>query len=159
MDSQYINPLKLVQDKSENNTDDLLSPEKVQAAGFLTMRSNKSNFIKVRSNGEATLNRFRRDQAKIIRAEKLIGSDGKKQDVVIMDCEKDTASCITINCRIYNMPTKSEAYIQIKSRLWNSTLSGDYPAVDYVQIVSRASVSVPYTKNEYKHSEVSRSFF
>lgn len=155
VDSQYVNPLKLTQVKTENSTDGLLATEMVQAAGFLTMRSNKSQYYKTRSNGESSLNRFRRDRSKVIRAEKLTDADGKKRDVVVMDCEKDTANCIRINCRIYNMPQKSEAYIQIKSRLWNSTLSGDYPAVDMVQIVSRASVMVPYTKNEYKNFEVS----
>ncbi|KAL5276903.1 ITGA7 family protein [Megaselia abdita] len=154
VESQNVNPLKLAQVKNDNSTEGLQGPEIVQSAGFLTMRSNKSQFMKSRSNGESSLNRFRRDRAKVIRAEKLTDADGKKRDVVVMDCEKDTASCIKINCRIYNMPQKSEAYIQIKSRLWNSTLSGDYPAVDMVQIVSRASVMVPYTKNEYKSFEV-----
>lgn len=132
-----------------------MGPELIQAAGFLQMRSNKSQYYKSRSNGDASLNRFRRDKAKVIRAERLTDADGKKRDVVVMDCDKETASCIRINCKIYNMPQKSEAYIQIKSRLWNSTLSGDYPAVDMVQIMSRASVMIPYTKNEYKHFEVS----
>lgn len=41
------------------------------------------------------------------------------------------------------MPSKSEAYIHVKSRLWNSTLVADYPRVDLVKIVSTAQISIP----------------
>lgn len=41
------------------------------------------------------------------------------------------------------MPSKSEAYIHIKSRLWNSTLVADYPRVDLVKIASYAYISIP----------------
>lgn len=41
------------------------------------------------------------------------------------------------------MPSKSEAYIHVKARLWNSTLVNDYPRVDTVKIVSSAHISIP----------------
>lgn len=41
------------------------------------------------------------------------------------------------------MPSKSEAYIHVKARLWNSTLVADYPRVDLVTIVSYAHISIP----------------
>lgn len=63
--------------------------------------------------------------------------------IFFQDCEKSSAKCITLNCVIYNMPSKSEAYIHVKARLWNSTLVADYPRVDLVRIVSYAHISIP----------------
>lgn len=63
--------------------------------------------------------------------------------VFLQDCGKESAKCITLNCVIYNMPSKSEAYVHVKSRLWNSTLVADYPRVDFVRIVSYAHMSIP----------------
>lgn len=45
------------------------------------------------------------------------------------------------------MPSKSEAYVHVKSRLWNSTLVADYPRVDLVKIVSTAHISIPDVYN------------
>lgn len=44
---------------------------------------------------------------------------------------------------IYNMQRKSEAYIHVKARLWNSTLVADYPRIDQVNIVSYAQIKIP----------------
>lgn len=41
------------------------------------------------------------------------------------------------------MQRKTEAFIHIKSRLWNSTLSMDYPRVDRVTIFSHAQLKIP----------------
>lgn len=45
------------------------------------------------------------------------------------------------------MPSKSEAYVHVKARLWNSTLVSDYPRVDLVKIVSTAHISIPEVYN------------
>lgn len=45
------------------------------------------------------------------------------------------------------MPSKSEAYVHVKARLWNSTLVADYPRVDLVKIVSTAYISIPEVYN------------
>lgn len=45
------------------------------------------------------------------------------------------------------MPSKTEAYIHVKARLWNSTLVADYPRVDLVKIVSSAQISIPDVYN------------
>lgn len=57
---------------------------------------------------------------------------------------RKTAKCITLKCHIYNMQRKTEAYIHIKARLWNSTLVTDYPRVDVVNIVSNAAFTNTY---------------
>lgn len=90
-----------------------------------------------------SFNRIRRDKAMIIRAERLFDKDGKKTEIVHMDCEKLTAKCIRFKCAIYNMQKKSEAYIHVKARLWNSSLVSDYPRVDRVDIVSHAQIKLP----------------
>lgn len=41
------------------------------------------------------------------------------------------------------MQRKSEVYIRVRSRLWNSTLVMDYPRVDSVEIFSHASIYIP----------------
>lgn len=41
------------------------------------------------------------------------------------------------------MQRKTEAYIYVKARLWNSTLVADYPRVDLVKIVSHAQIRIP----------------
>lgn len=41
------------------------------------------------------------------------------------------------------MQRKTEAYIYVKARLWNSTLVADYPRVDLVKIVSHAKIKIP----------------
>lgn len=99
------------------------------------------------SSQSSTLNRVRRDRAMIIRTEKLTDKDGKKSDIVYMDCLKNTAKCIEIRCDIFNMHRKTEAYIRVNARLWNSTLTGDYPRVDSVNIISRAQIFIPKDYN------------
>lgn len=47
-----------------------------------------------------------------------------------------------LKCRIFNMQRKTEAYIHVRSRLWNATLVADYPRVDMVNIVSYAFIKV-----------------
>ena len=42
-----------------------------------------------------------------------------------------------------NLGHNKEATITIKSRIWNSTLIEDYPNVDWVNIASDASISIP----------------
>lgn len=41
------------------------------------------------------------------------------------------------------MQRKSEVYISVRSRLWNSTFVMDYPRVDMVKIVSHATLHIP----------------
>lgn len=41
------------------------------------------------------------------------------------------------------MQRKTEVFIHVKSRLWNSTLSMDYPRVDRVAIFSHAQLKIP----------------
>lgn len=83
----------------------------------------------------------------IIKAERLTDKDGKKSDIVYMDCLRGTAKCVEIRCDVFNMNRKTEAYIRVRARLWNATLTADYPRVDSVNIISRAQIIVPRAYN------------
>ncbi|XP_017030441.1 integrin alpha-PS1 isoform X1 [Drosophila kikkawai] len=69
--------------------------------------------------------------------------NGKKQDIVELECNKGTARCIQIDCEIWNMPARSEAQVVVTARLWNSTLVNEYPRVDRVRIISSATAQIP----------------
>ena len=45
-------------------------------------------------------------------------------------------------CEIYKLPAKVGATIEIRTRLWNSTLAEDYLDIDVVEIYSKARVVV-----------------
>lgn len=144
IDDKYINPLKL----EKREIMDALVQEPPQA---FTRRNFNSSAASYTSNekssyskfSSASQNRVKRDRTMIVRAEPLIDKDGKKTEIVHMDCNKNTAKCILFTCYIYKLERKAEAYIHIKSRLWNSTLVADYPKVDLVKIVSHAEIRVP----------------
>ncbi|KAG8184072.1 hypothetical protein JTE90_013706 [Oedothorax gibbosus] len=61
-------------------------------------------------------------------------------NVATMDCEEGTAKCHYFKCLIRDLPPDRTALISIRARLWSKTFVEDYPSVDRVDIVSRASV-------------------
>ncbi|KAG5684851.1 hypothetical protein PVAND_014061 [Polypedilum vanderplanki] len=147
-----INPLNLSKKPSTQKLAALIeepalmrrpSNKSITFAAYKQKISIDSSSHEKQTSDNGALNRVKRDRAMIIRAEKLTDSDGKKTNIVTMDCNKKTAKCVRINCKIYNMQRKTEAFIHIKSRLWNSTLSMDYPRVDRVVVVSRAQLRIP----------------
>ncbi|KAG5899741.1 hypothetical protein JTB14_006079 [Gonioctena quinquepunctata] len=73
--------------------------------------------------------------------------NGQKRKIVIMDCSTGTAKCIDIACTIKRLTKGNQAEIDIRSRIWNSTLVEDYANVDWVVIKSSASVEIPDIKN------------
>ena len=70
------------------------------------------------------------------------GADDPGQLVVKLDCDRGTAKCLTITCQVYNLPARDSVTVEIKARLWNSTLVEDYSNVDRVEIYSKASVII-----------------
>ncbi|XP_055683424.1 integrin alpha-PS1 isoform X1 [Lutzomyia longipalpis] len=148
---KVINPLGLKrrsQTLQRGFLEDELPPEP-----YIRRTHNKTAFYSAASYEKASMgsskfesasaNRVRRDHAVVIKADNLVDKDGKKSDVVHMDCARKTAKCVEIHCAIYRMQRKTEVYIHVKARLWNSTLVADYPRVDRVHIVSRAQISIP----------------
>ena len=77
------------------------------------------------------------------------------QLVLKLDCDRGTAKCLTITCQVYNLKANNSFTIEVKSRLWNTTLLEDYSDIDRVEIYSRAAVIIDpvYTQdvsNDYK---------
>lgn len=151
----YINPLKL---KSKTNTDPLLEQLLLAPAPYMMRpNSNKTQFNSLsrytqsekasysKYSKDANLNRVRRDMiSRIIRPERFMDNkEGKKHDIVELDCNKATASCIKIQCEIYNIPAKSDVNVHVKARLWNTTLVTEYPRFDLVRIMSRGMLKIP----------------
>ena len=62
--------------------------------------------------------------------------------VVTLDCDLGTAKCLKITCELYSIQANYTAVIEVRSRLWNSTLADDYNSeyVDEVEIYSKAHV-------------------
>ncbi|XP_037937468.1 integrin alpha-PS1 isoform X2 [Teleopsis dalmanni] len=151
---EYVNPLKLT---SKSNTNLLMDTLLLGPAAFMMRPTNKTQFSSrsrlvqsekyTSSKRSTTANRVRRDMlTRIIRPERFMDardSRDKKRDIVELDCNKATASCIKIRCEIYNMAAKSEVNIHIRARLWNSTLVSEYPRADLVKIISTAQVKIP----------------
>lgn len=161
--SEYVNPLKLV---SKNKANLMLDP--IMAPASIMMRpTNKTQYMsrfsyveksaylsnkESNSNNEQIINRIPRDTLnRIIRPERFMmnGGDGKGRtgEIVELNCNKNTASCIKIQCHLYNVLPKTEVYVRLRARLWNSTLVSEYPRADLVRIMSTASAKIPMKYN------------
>lgn len=60
----------------------------------------------------------------------------------LQDCDTNTAKCVQIICSIKSLRKGNSAYVDIKSRIWNSTLVEDYSKVDWVQIKSKIEIEI-----------------
>ncbi|XP_017090583.2 integrin alpha-PS1 isoform X1 [Drosophila bipectinata] len=159
---EYVNPQKLVSGSRES-IDYLTAPAQMMMwpprprsqHNKTTIHTQKSYYSSGKSDSSESQNRVKRSfLERVTRLERLMydpeggstsptNSNGKKQDIVELDCNKGTARCVRIECDINNMPARSEAQVVVKARLWNSTLVGQYPRVDRVRIISTASAQIP----------------
>ncbi len=98
-----------------------------------------------------TKHRARREIEHIVAAHRVWNPLGAKDSgdsedpgdlVVRLDCDRGTAKCLTITCQVYNLPAGDSVTVEIKARLWNSTLVEDYSDVDRVEIYSKSSVII-----------------
>ena len=101
-----------------------------------------------------TSGRPRREVERVV-ATQVIQENGRLSRVVRMDCDRGTAKCVTLTCQVYNLRANTSVIVEVKARLWNSTLQEDYQHVDRVEVVSKASVIVDpvYTqevRNDYE---------
>lgn len=87
--------------------------------------------------------RRKREQEMIVRPEAWTDKEGRKHQVVYMDCLLGTAKCFHFVCHIHNLQPQQAATIRIRARLWNATLVEDYPRVSFVSIRSRARIHIP----------------
>ncbi len=67
--------------------------------------------------------RGRREIEKVIPARTVSsGPGGQEESVVTLDCDRGTAKCLRITCQIFALPARASATIEVRSRLWNSTM-------------------------------------
>lgn len=69
----------------------------------------------------------------------------KTKRVVTMECVEGSAKCALINCHIVNFQRGQSTVINIKSRIWNSTLVEDYSNVDWVSLKAYVNVTIDST--------------
>jgi integrin alpha 7 len=130
-----------------DNTFDLYSDEHIHSSQNLSVSSSSDQLD---FNTQAK-QRVRRDIEHIVAAQRVwnpssvTGEDGSEdpgQLVVRLDCDRGTAKCLTITCQVYNLAARDSVTVEIKARLWNSTLVEDYSDVDSVEIYSKSSVII-----------------
>ena len=112
---------------------------------FMSRRDEEATF-KVHLGQQHQEVRPKREVEKVISPQELRLDDDKTLNVVTFDCDRGTAKCLRINCQIFNLAADKSATIEIRSRVWNSTLLDDYSfagaGIDLVEIYSKAKVSV-----------------
>ena len=72
-------------------------------------------------------------------------SHGNEILEVTMDCDLGTAKCLKITCQVFALKAGASATVEVRSRLWNSTLAEDYAGVDAVRVFSKAKVTLDAT--------------
>lgn len=96
-------------------------------------------------SSESSLRRRRRREVEqVVAPLRVKGSaPGEPGELVVrLDCDRGTAKCLTVTCQVYNLAARGSVTLEIRSRLWNSTLVEDYSTVDRVEIFSKASVII-----------------
>ena len=75
---------------------------------------------------------------------------GRDLQVITLDCDRGTAKCLDIRCDVYNLPVRVPATVEIRARLWNSTLMEDYGSgIDFVEIFAKAEVKLDGDISQY----------
>ena len=102
--------------------------------------------------------KVKREVEQIVAPQRIVSQDPETPDQfhVHLDCHRGTAKCLDIVCQIYNLRSKGSVRIDIRSRLWNSTLVEDYSDIDKVEIYSQAEVHVdPDISQDLTNDQVS----
>ena len=75
---------------------------------------------------------------------------GRDLRVITLDCDRGTAKCLDIRCDVYNLPVRVSATIEVRARLWNSTLMEDYGSgIDFVEIFTKAEIKLDGDISQY----------
>ncbi|KAL1497241.1 hypothetical protein ABEB36_008234 [Hypothenemus hampei] len=92
------------------------------------------------SENDTLRRRRRRDTEYVVQAQE-VKTGGVIRHATGFSCGK-SARCAQIDCYVRGLKKQNQAFIKIKSRIWNSTLVEDYSNVDWVQISSYAEVEI-----------------
>ncbi|MGH0140838.1 UNVERIFIED_CONTAM: hypothetical protein FKN15_004210 [Acipenser sinensis] len=67
-----------------------------------------------------------------------------KRKYLTLDCGKNV-NCVNIRCPLQGLD--SNAFVVLRSRLWNSTFLEEYSKMNYLDIIVKASININATKN------------
>ncbi|XP_052797585.1 integrin alpha-6-like [Mya arenaria] len=74
--------------------------------------------------------------------EPKIGEARERKNIALLDCDRNTAKCYEIRCKLGILEPYNSVKIRLRSRLWESTLLEDFRHVDEVHIRSKAKIFI-----------------
>ena len=87
---------------------------------------------------------------KVVAPRTVKDAEGGDLQVITLDCDRGTAKCLDIRCDVYNLPVQVPATVEVRARLWNSTLLEDYQSsVDLVEIFTKAEIKLDGDVSQY----------
>lgn len=87
---------------------------------------------------------------KVVAPRTISRQKGRDLRVITLDCDRGTAKCVEIRCDVYNLPVQVSATVEVRSRLWNSTLMEDYgTGIDLVEIFTKAEIKLDGDISQY----------
>lgn len=87
---------------------------------------------------------------KVVSPRTIPDQEGRDLRIITLDCDRGTAKCLHIKCDLYNLPVKVSATVEVRGRLWNSTLMEDYGSgIDFVEIFTKAAIEVDRDISQY----------
>ena len=125
-------------------------PEKYVSVFESQVHHRGKRSIPANDNMRFTLNRDPVWVEKVVAPRTVPGGEGRDLRVITLDCDRGTAKCLEIQCDVYNLPVQVSATIEVRSRLWNSTLMEDYgTGIDLVEIFTKAEIKVDGDISQY----------
>ncbi|KAI1721252.1 integrin alpha domain-containing protein [Ditylenchus destructor] len=80
--------------------------------------------------------------SKYIRPKDVEETPGSNVRIIDVNCKDASAVCFPLVCHFDYIGTGDAALIEIRSRLWNYTFSGDYRGIEYIAITSEGFAEV-----------------
>ncbi len=117
----------------------------------------------VLNGGSSPSKRQRRSHLDEVWVEKVVAprtvatNDGRDLVVITLDCDRGTAKCLDIRCDVFNLPVQVPATVEVRSRLWNSTLAEDYGStIDLVEVFTKAEIELDGDISQYIGDDLMR---
>ncbi|XP_006010755.1 integrin alpha-6 isoform X2 [Latimeria chalumnae] len=120
----------------------LLYLVKIDSKGLDEITCEPANEINPRQVEDSTGSRRKREVGAKDDDDQKISLFSNKRKYLTIDCNAD-AKCVNIKCPLKGLD--SNAFIVLRSRLWNSTFLEEYSKMNYLDIIVRAAINVNTT--------------